>query len=132
MADAGKSLGLSEIGQIAVTVRDLESAVRYYRDVLGMQLLFEAPGMTFFKCGGVRLMLGTPESGGGEVGGTIVYYRVADIQRAHKTLRERGAEFIRDPAVAHRAEGSELWLAFFRDVEGNVAALMSEVPVTIV
>ncbi|UCF21302.1 MAG: VOC family protein [Gemmatimonadota bacterium] len=132
MADAGKSLGLSEIGQIAVTVQDLEGAVEFYRDVLGMRLLLEAPGMAFFKCGSVRLMLGTSEAAVDESGGTIIYYRVPDIQRAYSALRERGAEFIREPAVVHRAEGSELWMAFFSDSEGNTAALMSEVPVTLI
>ena len=121
------SLGLSEIGQLAVTVTNLERATAFYRDALGMQLLFEAPGMAFFQCGGVQLMLGTAQ--GRDYPSHIIYYRVDDISAARETLTERGVEFVQEPHVVHRTKSSQLWLAFFRDIDGNTLALMSEAPV---
>ena len=121
-------LSLSQIGQIAVTVDDLEQATRFYRDRLGMELLFEVPGMAFFRCGEVRLMLGTPEGTDEDGPSHILYYRVEDISAAHRILSERGVEFVREPRRVHRDEEQELWLTFFRDPAGHTLALMSEVP----
>lgn len=126
-SDPQEPFGLSEIGQIAMTVSDLERATAFYRDALGVRHLFSAPpGMAFFDCGGVRLLLGTEESSEGRRHSSVLYFRVEDMEAAHRTLAERGVEFEREPHVAHRAEGYELWLAFFRDSEGNLHALMSE------
>ncbi len=89
MSSAGTTdFSISEIGQIAVIVHDLERAVLFYRDVLGLQFLFEAPGMAFFQCGGVRLMLGLPEKPEYDHPASIIYYRVGDIDSAYETLRE--------------------------------------------
>ncbi len=118
--------GLGEIGQIAVTVSDLDRATRFYREGLGMELLFEAPGMAFFRCGDVRLMLGRSEEEGGGPS-HIIYYRVADIEGAYEALRSRGLEFAQEPHVVHRTAESELWLAFLTDPDDHVLALMSEV-----
>jgi methylmalonyl-CoA/ethylmalonyl-CoA epimerase len=118
---------LSAIGQIALTVHDLEAATRYYRDVLGMQHLFEAPGMSFFQCGDVRLMLGNPQ--GVDHPSSVIYYRVEDIHTAYEILRERGVKFEQEPLLVHKTDEHELWLAFFRDVDGHMLALMSEMPV---
>ena len=92
-----KPFGLSDIGQIAITVRDLPRAVAFYRDVLCMQFLFEAPNLAFFSCGSVRLMLGPPESEELDHPSSIVYYRVDDIRVAHETLAQRGVQFIHEP-----------------------------------
>ena len=119
--------GLSEIGQIAIIVQDLPRAVAFYRDVLGMQFLFDAPNLAFFACGPVRLMLGPAESEEFDHPSSIVYYKVEDIKSAHETLVRRGADCIHEPGMVHRAEDYELWLAFFRDSEGNPLALMCEV-----
>lgn len=127
MSPSQQAFGLSEIGQVAITVDDVERATQYYRDVLGMRLLFQVPNMAFFQCGSVRLMLGTAE-GGALHPSTILYYKVDDIQKAHGALVERGVEFVREPALTHRADDYELWLAFFRDRDGHMLALMSEVP----
>jgi methylmalonyl-CoA/ethylmalonyl-CoA epimerase len=116
---------LSEIGQIAITVQDLERASAFYRDVLGLEPLFQVPGMSFFRCGGVRLLLGT--EGDSRYPPIILYYRVADIHAAHARLAGRGVVFEREPCLVHKAQGQELWLAFFRDADGHMAALMSEV-----
>ena len=120
---------LSEIGQIAVNVHDLDRAVSFYRDVLEMPFLFEAPGMGFFKCGEVRLMLAIPETKELDHPASIIYYRVADMEKAHDALRSRGVAFERAPAAVYRTETQELWMAFFRDPDRNVLALMSEVPI---
>src|SRR5947207_7958653 len=90
------SFGLNRIGQIAVTVGDLDRAVAFYRDTLGMRLLFQVPNMAFFDCGGVRLMLGASEKPG-EHFSSIIYYKVDDIQRAFETLSSRGVEFEAQP-----------------------------------
>lgn len=128
-ADTGASdLQISEIGQIAVNVQDLERAVGFYRDVLGLRHLFSAGNMAFFDCGGVRLMLGLPDRKELDHPASILYYRVADIEESHRTLTARGVECEAGPLLAHRASDHELWLAFFHDTEGNLFALMSEVP----
>jgi len=122
------AFGLSTIGQIAITVKELPRAVAFYRDVLGVPMLFEAPGMAFFQAGDVRLMLGLPEGADGARFSSIVYFRVDDIQAAHRELRGRGVVFTHEPLLVHRGQEAELWLAFFPDPDGNTLALMSEVP----
>ncbi|MDQ7844192.1 MAG: VOC family protein [Armatimonadota bacterium] len=118
---------LSTIGQIAVHVNDLERAVQFYRDRLGMRFLFQAPpGLAFFDAGGVRLMLSRPE---GRSGGTsILYFKVDDIQATAATLRSRDVRFTDEPHVIARMDTYDLWMAFFQDSEGNTHALMAEVP----
>lgn len=119
--------GLGPIAQIALPVDDVDHATAFYRDTLGLPFLFKVPGMAFFDCGGVRLMLSLPE--GEESGGaSILYFRVDDIKSAHEGLRARGVEFHGEPHPVHRADDHELWMAFFADPEGHVMALMSEVP----
>lgn len=121
--------GLSTIGQIGVSVRDLARATAFYRDVLRLPFLFEVPGkMAFFDCAGLRLMLSVPESEEFDHPGSILYFRVDEIDRAHRILAERGAEFERPPHRVADMGTHELWMAFFRDPEHTVLALMSEVP----
>lgn len=119
---------LNEIGQIAVNVHDVDRAVAFYRDVLGMDFLFQVPNMGFFSCGGVRLMLAVPEKEEFDHPASIIYYRVPNMQQAHETLASRGVVFEREPALVHKTETEELWMAFFRDPDENVLALMSEAP----
>jgi methylmalonyl-CoA/ethylmalonyl-CoA epimerase len=119
--------GITRIGQIAVNVRDVNRAVRFYQDVLGLEFLFDAPNMAFFRCGEVRLMLSLPSEPELDHPASIIYYKVDDIEVAHETLVARGAEFERKPTLAHKTEAYELWLAFLRDPEGNLLALMSEI-----
>ncbi len=118
--------GLSEIGQIAVNVHDLERATAFYRDALGVRHLFSAPGMSFFDCAGVRLLLGLPESPEVDHPSSILYFRVPDAREAHRILAGRGVAFEGEPHVVHRTETYELWMAFFGDTEGNTLAIMSE------
>lgn len=122
------SLKLDRIGQIAVTVNDVEAARAFYRDVLGMAHLFDAPGLSFFQCGEVRLMLSEPESAEFDHPASILYFPVDDLEAAYATLQERGVEFRHRPSMIHRAEDHELWMAFFRDGFGNTLGLMTERP----
>ena len=118
---------LSYIGQIAVTVKDVERATAFYRDRLGMRHLFTAPpGLSFFDCGGVRLMLSRPE--GPPHGNSILYFRVPDIQSAHDALAGRGVHFHDAPHLIAQMGTYDLWMAFFYDSEDNMMALMSEAP----
>ena len=121
------SFGLSTIGQIGISVTDIHRAVAFYRDTLGMKLLFQVPNMGFFDCAGVRLMLSISERPT-ETYSSILYYKVPDIQQAYETLIGRGAAFEGPPHLIARLPGHDLWMAFFRDPDRNLLALMSEVP----
>ena len=125
---AQEFVGLSRIGQVAVTVHDLERAKKFYRDILGMKHLFTVSKMSFFDCGGIRLMLALPE--GAEQSSSILYYRVEDIHVAHDTLNTRGVTFERAPFLVAPMPTHDLWMAFFRDSEQNLLALMAELPKT--
>jgi len=125
MNAATPKFGLSAIGQIFVRARDLDRAVRFYRDTLGMPFLFQAPPqMAFFQCGTTTVLVGVPEAPEFDHPASTIYYLVPDIAAAHATLRGRAVEFITEPHLVHRAADYELWLAEFRDSEGNVLALM--------
>lgn len=119
--------GLNRLGQIAVIVRDLDRAVAFYRDVLGMQLLFQAPNLAFFNCNGVRIMLGPPETPEFDHPGSILYFKVEDISVAHLTLAARGVQFRDKPHLVAKLPDHELWMTFFEDLDKNILALMSEV-----
>jgi methylmalonyl-CoA/ethylmalonyl-CoA epimerase len=116
------------IGQIAIAVADLDRAVAWYADVLGLALLFRAPpGLAFFDCGGVPLLLSAPEPPGSELRTSVVYYQVEDIHAAHAALRSRGAELVDEPHLIARLPDHDLWMSFCRDSEGNLLGLMSEI-----
>jgi predicted enzyme related to lactoylglutathione lyase len=120
------AFALSAIGQISLTVSDLERAKRFYRDALGLRHLFDAPPrMSFFDCAGIRLLIGEPEDGTMRPSGSVLYFQVADIQEAHESLAARAVEFIQAPHLVTRLPQGELWMAFFRDSEGNTLALQS-------
>lgn len=119
---------IERIGQIAIPVADLERAVAFYSEVLGLPLLFRAPpGLAFFDCGGVRLMLSRPEGSDTPARAGILYYLVPDIEEAHAALVQRGVIFAQGPSLVARLPDHELWLALCRDSEDNLLALMSEV-----
>lgn len=129
MSDSGTiHLELSQIGQIAVPVNDIERAISFYRDTLGMRFLFQAPpGLGFFDCDGVRLMLDAPAKEQSENCSSVIYYKVSDIDAAFETLSERGVVFEQEPQFLAKLTDHELWMAFFRDPDANLLALMSEV-----
>ncbi|MFN0151074.1 MAG: VOC family protein [bacterium] len=120
--------GLDRIGQIAINVHDVARATAFYRDTLGMRHLFDASKMAFFDCGGVRLMLSEPSSPEFDHAGSILYYKVADIDRTYHVLAERGVVFEQKPHLVAKLESHDLWLAFFRDPDNNLLGLMCELP----
>src|SRR5262245_9682088 len=121
------AISLNKIGQISVNVHDLDRAVKFYRDTLGMKHLFSAGNMAFFDCGGIRLMLGIPEKPEFDHPSSILYFKVDDIQDAHATLVSRGVTFEGQPKLIAKMPTHDLWMAFFRDSENNLLSLMSEV-----
>ncbi|MGH7618293.1 MAG: VOC family protein, partial [Gemmatimonadaceae bacterium] len=118
-------LGQSRIRQIAIVCKDVARATAFYRDVLGVRFLFAAgPTLSFFDCGGIRLMLSPSE--GQAVGTSVLYYLVTDIEGVAASLAAKGVTFVGEPHSIARMPDHDLWLAEFRDSEGNVCALMEE------
>lgn len=120
---------LSEISQAAITVDNLDRAVNFYRDTLGLKLLFRVPNMAFFECGAVRLLIGSRQVAGGAPAGAILYFKVDDMVKAHQQLAARGVHFEGPPHIVGRMPSREVWLAAFRDSENNVFHLICEKPV---
>jgi methylmalonyl-CoA/ethylmalonyl-CoA epimerase len=121
--------GLSTIEQIAVNAQDIDRAVAFYRDKLGMKLLFSVPpSLAFFDCDGIRLMLSLPPKPEFDHESSIIYFKVEDIQGAYATLKERGVQFEEAPIFVADMGTYDLWLASFRDSENNLLALMAHVP----
>jgi methylmalonyl-CoA/ethylmalonyl-CoA epimerase len=127
-ATAQENTALTRIGQIAINAHDVDRATAFYRDVLGLQHLFRAGQLSFFDCGGVRLMLDKAEKPEFDHPSSILYFQVGDIRAAHKRLKDGGAKFEDEPHVIAQMPKYDLWMTFFRDSENNLLALMSEVP----
>lgn len=126
-AAGGPAVVLDRIGQIAIPVADVERATAFYRDVLGMRFLFSAPpGLAFFDCGGVRLLLDAAAPAGAERHSSIIYYQVGDLDSAYEALQARGVTFEAPPHLIARMPDHELWMAFLRDPDANIIGLMSE------
>lgn len=122
------TFGLSEIRQIAVNAHDIDRAVAFYRDKLGMKHLFSVPPkLAFFDCNGIMLMLSLPETEEFDHPSSVIYFGVEDIHNATRTLTERGVEFREQPTFVADMGTYELWMSFFSDSEGNMLALRSEV-----
>jgi DNA-binding CsgD family transcriptional regulator/catechol 2,3-dioxygenase-like lactoylglutathione lyase family enzyme len=123
------ALDLGPIGQVSRTVRDIATAERWYGTVLGLPHLYTFGKLAFFDCGGTRLYL--QETEGDPPPESCLYLRVADIGAAHATLAARGVEFLNPPHLIHRhADGTEEWMAFFKDPEGRPLAIMAQVRLT--
>ena len=121
------NIGISHLGQIAINVQDPERATAFYRDVLGLPLLFQAGALSFFNCGGVRLMLSRAENPEFNHPSSILYFRVPDISAAHNKLRDSGVRMEGEPHLIAKMPDHDLWMTFFRDSEDNFLGLMSEV-----
>ena len=116
-----------EIGQVAITVSDVDRAVAFYRDVLGLTFLFSpGPNLAFLSAGSVRIMLSTPQGAGRPGHNSILYFRVADVLAAHDAMVARGAATERAPQLAAKMPDHELWIGFLRDPDGNLVGLLEE------
>jgi len=123
---APASVSLDNIGQIALTVDDLAQAKDFYQNTLGLKFLFEAGNLAFFQCGEVRLMLTTPEKQEPR-GGTILYYKVNDINATCAAIKARGVSLLQEPHLVARMPDHDLWMAFLNDPAGNTLGIMCEV-----
>jgi methylmalonyl-CoA/ethylmalonyl-CoA epimerase len=120
---------ITAIQQIAVNVKDVDRARAFYRDRLGLRHLFDGgPKLTFFDCGGVRLLVGIAEKEFDHPS-SILYFRVDDIRAAHRELLAKGVKFRDEPHLVARLPDREIWMAFFEDGEGNTLAITAEPPV---
>ena len=113
------ALALSTIGQIALSVTDIDRAIAFYRDTLGMKLLFQVPNMGFFDCGSVRLMLSGSQQRAG-TSATVVYAGYPrSNRRGSPPYKSRNADIEQEPQLVARMPDHELWMAFFRDPDGE-------------
>jgi methylmalonyl-CoA/ethylmalonyl-CoA epimerase len=124
------NLSDAKVAQLLVPVNDFDAGVAFYRDILGLPLLFAAPPqMAFFDCGGIRLLVGVLPAGQSPQRGSAIYFQVPDILGVHAALKANDVAFKSDPHIVNRTPNSELWLAEFTDPDGNQLALMGERPV---
>jgi methylmalonyl-CoA/ethylmalonyl-CoA epimerase len=129
MSSSATETGLGRICQIAIPVRDVGTSLKFYRDVLGLRFLFEAPNVAFFDCDGIRLMLGPSGEPEFRPSTSVVYFAVPDVPEASRRLEAYGARFREAPHVVAILEYREIWLASVEDPDGNVIGLMAEVPI---
>jgi len=128
MTATATGIGITRLGQIAINTKDVERAAAFYEDKLGLKLLFKAPpGLAFFDCGGVRLMLERAEKPEFDHPSSVLYFSVPDIHAAYGKLKESGVHLEDEPHLIAKMPAHDLWMTFFRDSEGNLLGLMSEV-----
>jgi len=128
MTATATGIGITRLGQIAINTKDVERAAAFYEDKLGLRLLFKAPpGLAFFDCGGVRLMLERAEKPEFDHPSSVLYFSVPDIHAAYGKLKESGVHLEDEPHLIAKMPAHDLWMTFFRDSEGNLLGLMSEV-----
>ncbi|MGN7386042.1 VOC family protein [Sporosarcina sp. SAFN-015] len=120
---------ITKIGQVALPATDIERATAFYKDRLGLQLLFTTETMAFFDCNGVRLFISLPEKEEFAHSSSVLYFHVEDIQQAYEEYKEKDIVFIDEPHMVAKMGQTETWMAFFKDTEDNVHALMSEIVV---
>ncbi|MDR7071038.1 VOC family protein [Fictibacillus barbaricus] len=117
---------IQTISQIGVPVNDIGRAVEFYKDLLGLSLLFKTENMAFFDCNGIRLLLTLPEKEEFDHPSSVIYFQVKDINDSYKSLQSNGVSFIDKPHIVAKLNQTETWMTFFKDTEGNTHALMSE------
>ncbi|WP_421382354.1 VOC family protein [Bacillus salacetis] len=118
---------IQKIGQIGIPVQDIERAVHFYKEKLGLTLLFNTDSMAFFESNGLRLMLTLPEKEEFAKASSVIYFEVNDIKSSYEALKEKGITFVDEPHVVAKMGQTETWMTFFKDTEENTHALMSEV-----
>lgn len=124
-----EAAGIIKIGQIGVPIKNVENAIEFYKDLLGLPLLFRTESMAFFECNGQRLLLSIPEKSEFSISSSVLYFQVENIKKAYEELINKGVSFIDQPHVVAKMEQTETWMAFFKDPEGNTHALMSELQI---
>ena len=122
-------LTTATVAQIAIRAIDVDRATAFYRERLGLPFLFQFPGLAFFQSGQVRLMLSGSESPEHDHPSSVIYFKVQGLSAVYESLKDRGVPFVDQPHVVHKAPTYELWMAFFKDTEGNTLALMEERPI---
>lgn len=120
---------IQKVGQIGVTVKDFERAIHFYKENLELPLLFNTDSLAFFECNGLRLLLSLPEKEEFAHSSSVIYFQVEDINKAYKELAKKSVTFVDEPHLIAKMGQTETWMAFFRDSEDNLLALMSEVTV---
>ncbi|MQC18486.1 MAG: VOC family protein [Chloroflexi bacterium] len=123
-------LQLGPLMQINMPVKEIEPAVAFYRDTLGLPFLFQAGDLAFFDCGGVRLLVDVAESEEFAHPGSVLYFRVEDIHAGYEALKAKGVEFRGEPHIVNKTPTSELWMAFFSDGQWNTHAIACDVPIS--
>ncbi|MBD7965747.1 VOC family protein [Fictibacillus norfolkensis] len=118
---------IQSVGQIAVPVLDIQRSIHFYKDVLGLQLLFSTENMAFFDCNGLRLLLSLPEKEEFRGASSVIYFQVGNITEAYEKLKHKDVFFLDSPHIVAKMEHTETWMVFYKDSEGNTHALMSEV-----
>ncbi|WP_192894773.1 VOC family protein [Neobacillus notoginsengisoli] len=117
---------IEKVGQIGVPVKDFDRAVQFYKEKLGLPLLFSTGNLAFYDCNGLRLLLSLPEKEEFNHPSSVIYFQVPNIKEAYETLIDKGVQFIDEPHLIAKMDQTETWMAFFKDTENNVHALMSE------
>lgn len=119
-------MNLSQIGQISLTVDDVDTAENFYENILGLQKLYRFDKLVFFNCNGVRLFITEPEEGDFSPASSIIYFKTSDIAKIVNKLESKKVSFIQKPHLVSEMEDHDLWMAFFKDPSGNTLALMHE------
>lgn len=118
---------IQKVGQIGVPVKDLDTAINFYKEKLGLSLLFHTDSMAFFECNGLRLFLSLPEKEEFAQSSSVIYFQVKKMKETYEDLLSKGIIFIDEPHIVAKMGQTETWMTFFKDTEGNTHALMSEV-----
>ena len=121
------ALALGPIGQIAVSVADVDRSEAFYGGQLGLRKLFRFGTLSFYDCAGVRLLLDQAQ-GAVTAQGSPIYFRVADIALARRGLEGRGVVFVNAVNLIAPMEDHDLWMTAFRDPDGHLLELMMEAP----
>ncbi|MGD6804564.1 VOC family protein [Rossellomorea aquimaris] len=122
-----KSNTIQKIGQIGVPVQDIDRALEFYKEKLGLSLLYNTDSMAFLQCSGMRIMLTLPEKEEFAQASSVIYFEVNDIKASWEQLKEKGVAFTDEPHIVAKMGQTETWMTFFKDTENNTHALMSEV-----
>jgi methylmalonyl-CoA/ethylmalonyl-CoA epimerase len=120
---------IQKVGQIGVPVQNLERALTFYQDTLGLELLFNTDRLAFLQCDGLRIFLSLPEKEEFSQSSSVIYFQVEDLSSTYKALKEKGVSFIDEPHIVGKMGPTEIWMAFFKDTENNTHAFMSEITV---